>query len=128
MESSHFIGRFVSDRINYCVTDIIGQTHLSTVEFVEREWKFHLGTEFTTTFGRNLGRSNQTCKMLRPNALRCEERHSEHRHWHVFTTFEFYELGILRIHELPYKDNMSITKFYERLFSLEDIAKKPTGG
>ena len=44
------------------------------------------------------------------------------------TTFEFYKLGILRIHELPYKDNMIITKFYERLFSLKDIAKKPTGG
>ena len=100
----------------------------SIVEFVEREWKFHLGKEFTTTFGRNLGNSDQTCKMLRPNALRCEERHSEHRHWHVFTTFEFYHLGILRIHELPYKENMIVTKFYERLLSLDDIETKPKGG
>ena len=98
------------------------------MEFVEREWKFHLGSEFTTTFGRNLGNSDQTCKMLRPNALRCEERHSKHKHWHVLTTFEFYQLGILRIHELPYKENMVTTKFYERLFSLKDIAKKPKGG
>ena len=100
----------------------------STVEFVEREWKFHLGSEFKTTFGRNLGKSDQTCKKLRSNALRCEERHSEHKHWHVLTTFEFYQLGILRIHELLYKDNMVTTKFYERLFSLKDIARKPKGG
>ena len=81
---------------NACSTDSAAILY-STVEFVEREWKFRLGSEFTTTFGRNLGDSDQTCRMLSPNALRCEERHSEHKHWHVLTTFEFYQLGILRI-------------------------------
>ena len=66
------------------------------MEFSEREWKFRLGSEFTTIWGNDYGSSRQTCARLRPNALRCDDRHSEHEDWRVVTTFEFYRLGILR--------------------------------
>ena len=67
-----------------------------SVEILERKWKFKLGEEFTTTFGKDLGNSLITCSKMPPNALRCEEHHEKHLSWRVITTFEFYDLGLIR--------------------------------
>ena len=98
---------------------------LLTVESWEREWKFHLGSEFKTIFGRNLGESNLICNILHQNVLHCEEQHLRNEEWLVQTTFEFYHLGVLRTDKLLYKDDLIVTRFYERLFSLDDISKQP---
>ena len=98
---------------------------LLTVESWEREWKFHLGSEFKTFFGRNLGDSSQICNVSSQNVLRCEEQHLINEEWLVHTTFEFYHLGVLRTDKLLYKDDLIVTRFYERLFSLGDISKQP---
>ena len=63
---------------------------------MERKWKFKLGEEFSTTFGKDLGNSLMTCGEVRPNALQCEEHHERHLSWRVITTFEFYDLGLIR--------------------------------
>ena len=63
---------------------------------MERKWKFKLGEEFTTTFGKDLGNSLMTCSEIRPNALQCEEHHEQHLSWRVTTTMEFYHLGVIR--------------------------------
>ena len=98
---------------------------LLTVESWEREWKFQLGSEFKTTFGRNLGDSSQICNISNQNVLHCEERHLMKEEWVVHTTFEFYHLGVLRTDKLLYKDDLIVTRFYERLLSLDDISKQP---
>ena len=63
------------------------------VDILERDWRFRLGEEFRTTFGRNLGNSLMTISVVGPNTLRCEEHHEERPEWRVTTTFEFYQLG-----------------------------------
>ena len=45
--------------------------------------------------------------------------------WLVHTTFGFYNLGVLRTDKLLYKDDLIVTRFYERLFSLDHISKQP---
>ena len=63
------------------------------MDILERDWRFRLGEEFRTTFGRNLGNSLMTISLVEPNVLRCEEHHEERPEWRVKTTFEFYQLG-----------------------------------
>ena len=87
---------------------------------MERKWKFKLGEEFATTFGKDLGDSVQTCDMIRLNAMRCEEQHEQHLSWRVITTFEFHNLGLIRTQELPYKDDLVVKKFYQRLLTQEE--------
>ena len=88
---------------------------LFLVDILERDWRFRLGEEFRTTFGRNLGDSLMTIRLAGPNVLRCEEHHEERPEWRVTTTFEFYQLGIVRTYELPYENNLVAKKFYEKL-------------
>ena len=85
------------------------------VDILERDWRFRLGEEFRTTFGRNLGDSLMTIRLAGPNVLRCEEHHEERPEWRVTTTFEFYQLGIVRTYELPYENNLVAKKFYEKV-------------
>ena len=91
---------------------------------MERKWKFKLGEEFGTTFGKDLGDSVQTCDMIRLNAMRCEEQHEKHLSWRVITTFEFHHLGLIRTQELPYKDDLVVKKFYQRLLTPEELKQQ----
>ena len=126
MKSSPFSGHFVSAIfLSQHMLMIDSFNFLLTVESWEREWKFHLGSEFKTFFGRNLGDSSQICNVSSQNVLRCEEQHLINEEWLVHTTFEFYHLGVLRTDKLLYKDDLIVTRFYERLFSLGDISKQP---
>ena len=85
------------------------------MDILERDWRFRLGEEFRTTFGRNLGDSLMTISLVDPNKLVCEEHHEERTEWRVITTFEFYQLGIVRTYELPYENNLVAKKYYERV-------------
>lgn len=96
------------------------------LEIVEREWKFRLKSHFTTVYGRDNGKSNKTCLMTRPNTIQCEDRHITESDWRMTTTFDFYHLGIIRTHQLPYKNNLLVKKYYERLFNSEDVEMQPT--
>ena len=85
------------------------------MDILERDWRFRLGEEFRTTFGRNLGDSLMTISLVDPNKLVCEEHHEERTEWRVITTFEFYQLGIVRTYELPYENDLVAKKYYERV-------------
>ena len=97
----------------------------SAVEILEREWKFRLNSHFTTIYGNDNGRSNKTCTMTRPNTIQCEDQHLTESEWRMTTIFDFYHLGIIRTHLLPYKNNLVVKKYYERLFSTKDTKSDP---
>ena len=95
------------------------------MDIVEREWKFSLESAFTTVYGNDMGKSNKTCVQTRSNSIRCEDQHIRESEWQMTTTFDFYHLGIIRTHELPYKKNLVVKKFYEKLFNPEDVENEP---
>ena len=64
--------------------------------------------------------------MTRPNTIQCEDEHVTESQWRMTTTFDFYHLGIIRTHQLPYKSNLVVKKYYERLLNPKNVEMKPT--
>ena len=63
--------------------------------------------------------------MTRSNTIQCEDRHLTEPEWRMTTAFDFYHLGVIRTHQLPYKNNLVVKKYYERLFDPEDVEMQP---
>ena len=66
-------------------------------------------------YGNQLGSAMGNCTELKPNVIQCEAEHMEKVNWQMSTTTEFYNVGNIQITHLPYKDDLTVRKYYERL-------------
>ena len=94
--------------------------NLSTLSFLsvnlyEKKLKFYLNKPFKGVYGNKLGSSIGNCTILQTNSIYCEAQHTEKPDWLMSTTTEFYNIGIIQINNLPYKDDLTVKKYYERL-------------
>ena len=85
------------------------------MDLLERKLKFHLNKEFEAPWGTNLGQSIRNCTASQTNSLRCEVQHTEKPDWRMWTVTEFYNIGCIQISHLPFKDDLTVKKYYERL-------------
>ena len=95
------------------------------MDLYERNEEFRLNEPFEGVYGSNLGRGTGNCTALRPNALFCEVQHTERADWHFSTTTEFYNLGVIGTSHVPYKGDLTVKKYYERLIKLDGAETQP---
>ena len=81
----------------------------------ENNLKFYLNKSYKTVYGNQLGSAIGNCTALKINVIHCEAQHTEKPNWHMSTTTEFYNIGNVQITHLPYKDDLTVKKYYERL-------------
>ena len=81
----------------------------------ENNLKFYLNKSYKTVYGNHLGSAIGNCTALQTNVIHCEAKHMEKPNWHMSTTTEFYNIGNIQITHLPYKDNLTVKKYYERM-------------
>ena len=62
---------------------------------------------------------------LRPNTLLCEVQHSEIPDWHMSNRIEFFNIGSVVTTHVPYKDNLTAKKYYERLVKAGGVGDQP---
>ena len=96
-----------------------------SVDLFEHNDEFHLNKEFDAVYGSNLGGATVNCTAHTPNTLFCEIQHTEKPDWHFSTTNEFYNIGNVVTTRVPYKDDLTVKKYYERLIKEGDVGNRP---
>ena len=86
-----------------------------SVNLFENNLKFYLNKSYKTVYGHQLGRAIGNCTTLKMNVIQCEAKHMEKLDWQMSTTTEFYTIGNIQITHLPYKDDLTVKKYYKRL-------------
>ena len=95
------------------------------MEVYERNDEFRLNQQFSGVYGSNLGGATINCTSLRPNALFYTVQHTERPDWHFSTTIEFFNIGTIVTTHVPYKDDLSVKKYYERLTKAGTVSNQP---
>ena len=81
----------------------------------ENNLKFYLNKSYKTVYGNQLGSAIGNCTTLQTNVIHCEAKHMEKLDWRMSMTTEFYNIGNIQITHLPYRDDLTVKKYYERL-------------
>lgn len=95
------------------------------MDLFERNEVFRLNEAFDGVYGSNLGPATANCTALRPNTLLCEVQHSEIPDWHMSNRIEFFNIGSVVTTHVPYKDDLTAKKYYERLVKAGGVGDQP---